>query len=118
MRLNLELDKVNWQSLLQEESVDEMSKTFISTLTEKVSTVIRKKSQFNQSEETEEKSLFSSKNKIPRNVRILMRNKRKLSKLILNTKSLKKYLKFRDRIEVIEKELQESYVKRRQNQEK
>ena len=34
MRLNLELDKVNWESLLQKESADEMSRSFISILTE------------------------------------------------------------------------------------
>ena len=66
MRLNLELYKVNWKSLLQEESADEMSRSFISILTEKVSTVIRKKPQFDQSkgEKSEQKSQFSSKTKI------------------------------------------------------
>ena len=47
-----------------------------------------------------------------------MRNKSKLSKAISRTKDFKRYLKLKDQVEVIEKELKDSYDKRRMNQEK
>ena len=64
---------------------------------------------------TEQK--FKSKNKIPKSVRILMRNKTKLSKAILKTNSLQKYLKMKDTLEVIETKIKESYSKRKMKQE-
>ena len=46
-----------------------------------------------------------------------MRNKSKLSKVLLKTKSTLKYLKYQKEIEKIEKELKEHYEKRRNKQE-
>ena len=117
MRINLEFDKINWSSILEEQSADEMAKTFLDQLTTKVSLVFKKLPKFEETEENEKKS-FSSKNKIPKKIRIIMRNTSKLPKAITRTKDFKRYLKLKDQVEVIEKELKDSYDKRRMNQEK
>ena len=66
----------------------------------------------NQSEKKNEH--FKSNNKIPKNVRVLMRTKKKISKQILLTKSVKKYLKLKENLEATELKLKESYIKRRE----
>ena len=119
MRLNLELDLIDWSSILSDKSPDEMTQIFLEKLLEKVSLVFKRLSSFEHGEETQnEKKEFSSKNKIPRQVRILMRKKRKLSESILRTKSMRRCLNLRDKLESVEKALKESYDKRRTNQEK
>ena len=74
MRIKLEFDKINWSSILEEQSADEMAKKILDQLTTKVSLVFKKLPKFEETEENEKKS-FSSKNKIPKKIRILMRNK-------------------------------------------
>ena len=114
MRLNMEIDLIDWSTILADKSPDEMTKIFLEILLEKVWLVFKKLSTF----ESTEKKDFSSNNKIPRQIRILMRNKRKLSESIQRTKSMRRCLNLRDKLESIEKELKESYDKRRINQEK
>ena len=109
-RLNLEFDKVDWTNLLENQSPEEMTTSFLNKVLEKVSLVLKKKPQFEESpnEETKENS-FSSKNRISRKIIILMRNKSKAPKSLLRTKSKQRYLILNYNIEAIEKELKDSY---------
>ena len=60
---------------------------------------------------------FSSNNKIPRKIRVLMRNKRNISKSIINSKSGYKIANLRTKLHQIEDKLQIFYQDRRQNKE-
>ena len=89
MRLNLEFDKLNWDSLLGNLSPAEMIEIFLNILQDKVALIFKKLPQFenpqkqldpnradpNRAELDKKKESFSSNNKIPRKIRILMRNK-------------------------------------------
>ena len=69
--------------------------------------------------ETEENiPAFKSNKKIPKPIRELMRSKTKLSKAILKVKSLQKYLKMKESLELIEIKLRDSYTSRRLKKEK
>ena len=114
LRMNMELDLVDWATILEDKSPDEMTKIFLEILLEKASLVFKKLSTFESAENKD----FSSKNKIPRRIRILMRNKKKLSESIQRTKSMRRCLKLRDKLESTEKALKESYDERRMKQEK
>ena len=113
-RLNLMFNQVNWDSILEELSPEESIKKFLSILEENVILIFKKQKRF-QEEGTQE---FKSKNKIPRSVRIQMRNKTNLSKKILRVKSSENYIKLTDKLEKIESSLQESHTNRRLGQEK
>ena len=70
MRVNMEQDLIDWSPILADKSPDEMTKTFLEILLGgKVSLVFKKLSSI---ESTGKKDL-SSNNKIPRQIRILMR---------------------------------------------
>ena len=75
-----------------------------------------KEVQSNKSSNNEEniQPEFSSKNKIPRKVRKLFRQKRKLSKKVFSTKSVPRCIALRNKIENIEQMLKDFYDKRRQ----
>ena len=74
LRLNLELDKIDWSILLAEQSPDQMTQIFLEKLLEKVSLIFKKLPKYETDEDSNnEKKDFSSKNKIPRKVRSLMR---------------------------------------------
>ena len=118
LRLSLELDKVNWTSILEDQTPNQMIKKFLDTVLCKISLIFRKLPQYDASLDQKAGNKFSSKNKIPKKVRILMRNKSKLSKAIQRTKSQHRYLQLSDRLAGIENELKDSYNQRRQNQEK
>ena len=62
-------------------------------------------------------SCYKSKNRIPKRIRVLLRNKIKLSKSILKSQLQSNLLKMKDRLQEIEKELESSYIKRRRKQE-
>ena len=117
-RLNLMLDCIDWDSILQELSTEESTMKFISILEEHVELIFKKKQQFQAEEENESSPVHKSKNKIPKPVRIMMRNKSKLSKSILRVKSVNKYLKMRGKLEELEQKLKDSYTKRRIDKEK
>ena len=109
---------MNWTSILEDLSPDEMTNLFLKTLLEKISLVFKKRNEYDDSEdEQKRKGQFSSGNKIPRKIRIWMRNKSKLSKCIQRTKSPARYLKLLERMETIEKHLKDSYDERRNKQE-
>ena len=120
MRLNREFDKLNWDALLGNLSPAEMTEIFLNILQDKVALIFKKLPQFEnpQKQLDRKKESFSSNNKIPRKIRILMRNKSKISKSIQRLKSVPRYLKLRSELESIEKLLKESYDKRRMKQEK
>ena len=114
-RLNLMLNGLNWGSILEDLSPEESLHKFISILEEYCSIVFNKRKCF---QEDGPEPRFKSNNKIPKSVRILMRNKGKLSKAILRTKSTKRYLEMKEKLDDIETKLKDSYVNRRENQEK
>ena len=142
MRLNGEFDKLNWDSLFDNLPPAEMTETFLTILQDKVALIFKKLPQFenpqkqsdpiradsnradqnkddpNRVDLDKKKESFSSNNKIPRKIRILMRNKSKISKSIQRIKSVPRYLKLRSELESIEKQLKDSYDKRRMKQEK
>ena len=118
-RLNLLLNQINWDSILEELSPEESLNKFVSVLEENVDIVFKKQKHFqNGDKEQIEKKKFKSNNKIPRPIRKLMRNKCKLSKSMLKTKSCSKYLQIKDSIEEIESKLKESYSSRRMEKER
>ena len=109
-RMNLELNKINWVSLLGDNAPEPMTDLFLNKLLETVQLIFDKSQ---KSESAEDVKKFSNNNKIPRNIRILMRRKGKLSKSIQKVKSIPKYIKLTNKLESIEKELSLSYSKRR-----
>ena len=60
---------------------------------------------------------FASNNRIPKPIRVLMRNKNKLSKALLKIKSAAKYAKYQSELENIENKLKSLYDSRRKKQE-
>ena len=88
---------------------------FLNKIEHLVSLAFDKKKVFTE-EDSETKA--KSNNKIPRKVRILMRNKSKISSAILITKSGHKIACLREKLHKIENELENLYNKRRSNQEK
>ena len=68
IRLNLELNQVDWSSILEEDSPDQMTNKFLSKLLEKVSLIFKRLPQFDETENNMIKKNFSSKNKIPRKI--------------------------------------------------
>ena len=116
MRLNRELDQVDWCSILEEESPENMTSLFLSKLLEKVQLIFKKLPQFDENSKEDGNKRFSSNNKIPRKIRVLMRNKSKLSKSLLSVKSPTRYLELSDKLEYLEKQLKDSYEERRRNQ--
>ena len=112
MRINLLLNETRWESLMENMSAEESLLTFLKVVEQNVSLVFTKKSETNQPS-----GGFTNKNKIPREIRNLMRKKRKLSKVTLRAKSHSRLLKLREELENIELKLQTSYETRRNKQE-
>ena len=67
---------------MEDKSPDETTEVFLVKLLEKVSLIFKKLSSFDDNEEKIQQKRFSSKNKIHREIRILMRNKREISQAI------------------------------------
>ena len=116
LRLNLLLNKINWETIFQNLSTEECLISFLKVLEENIALVFSKRPEYQDPVETT--SNFSSKNKIPRKIRNLMRNKSKLSKTLLKIKSVSRYLKLKGKLELIENELKSLYTQRRLGQEK
>ena len=113
MRLNLLINETKWDSLMENLSAEESLNAFLKVVEQNVSLVFTKKK-----ESFQPSGQFRSKNKIPREVRNLMRKKRNLSKVMLKAKSFSRLLKLRENLEAIELKLQNSYEVRRNKQEK
>ena len=94
-RLGLMLNQINWDSILEELCPEESLKKFVSILEDNVALIFKKQKVF----QSDSGQVFKRKNKIPRPVRILMRNKTKLSRRIMKVKSTEKYLKMKDKLE-------------------
>ena len=60
---------------------------------------------------------FRSNNKIPRQIRSLMRNKSNLNKALLRCKTVHRFHNLKGKLDLIERQLQSSYEKRRADQE-
>ena len=99
-------------------SSEESLGQFLAILESKVPLVFNKHPAFKEEESSSHKEeKFNNGNKIPRTVRNLMRNKAKISKALLRTKSVAKYLRMKENLEKIESQLKSSYDKRRSGQE-
>ena len=109
LRLNVILSKIDWRTLFNGLNAEEMLNIFLKEIECSVELLFQKKKCF----EKEKNDLFSSGNKIPRKIRILMRNKAKISKSLLKTKSPEKYLKHSAMLEAIECSLLKHYEERR-----
>ena len=101
---------------MEDKSPDETTEVFLVKLLEKVSLIFKKLSSFDDNEEKIQQKRFSSKNKIHREIRILMRNKREISQAIQRAISIDA-LTLGPGWNKIERALKESYDKRRSNQE-
>ena len=84
-RLNLILDGVNWESMFENLSPEESVCQLLKLLEEQVSLVFNKHLDF---QDNQPSGRFHNNNKIPRKIRNMMRQKSKLSKSILNEKSV------------------------------
>ena len=117
VRIRTLLRKVDWKEKFCGLSLSEKLSVFYDIVQNNVEIIFPLRKEFveeTQNKETE----HSSKNKIPRKVRTLMRNKKKLSTVLLVTKSASKYLKYQTELESIEKDLKKLYDDRRKKQEK
>ena len=118
LRLNLLLNEVKWEEQLSATSSEESLGQFLAILESKVPLVFNKHPAFKEEESSSHKEeKFNNGNKIPRTVRNLMRNKAKISKALLRTKSVAKYLRMKENLEKVESQLKSSYDKRRSGQE-
>ena len=109
IRLNLLFDKVDWTSVMENLSPDESLSEFLRILQLHVSQVFKKHKDFDVENTTQTEGRFKNGNKIPKSIRNLMRNKANLSKSILRTKSVHKYLALKNKLETIELKLKKSY---------
>ena len=120
-RLNLLFNQMDWEEILGDLSPEDSLSNFLKMVEEKVSLVFHKNPEFQQPDENSENQpggTFGSKNKIPRKVRNLMRNKSKVSKALLRTKSVSRCIKLREKLDEVELLLKSSYQKRRLEKEK
>ena len=116
LRLNLLLNQVDWQNILENLSPEESVSKFLTLLEEKVSMIFQRTPAFQQKEEqlkNQPEGRFRSENRIPKKIRNLMRNKSKLSKAVLKTKSVVRCVKLTEKLEEIELLLKSSYENRR-----
>ena len=118
LRYNLMLNKVDFETLFENKSATEMVNIFLERIETLVSIVFDKKKAFAENEDSDNEQKSKNKNKIPRNVRILMRNKTKISKGILMSKSGSKIASLKAQLHNIESKLENLYNKRRSSQEK
>ena len=113
LRFNLLIMNINFEEIFRNLSTSQMLEKFYEVIEDTVDIIFEKKEALKE----KEKDIFKSSNRIPRNVRILMRNKSKLSKSILSSKSGKKITALRFKLQKIESDLEDHYRKRKENQE-
>ena len=83
LRMDMIFRNVNWESLLENLSPTEALSKLLNVIEEKIPLVFNKHSDFLEKESNHPSSRFSSNNKIPKKIRILMRNKSTISKAML-----------------------------------
>ena len=110
MRFNLLIQKINFDEEFENLNTYQCLEKFYSLVCNTVDIIFEKK------KGREEKDIFSSKNRIPRTIRVLMRNKSNISKSILTSKSGHKIANLRARLHEIETKLELFYQERRKNQ--
>ena len=98
----------------KEEDTEERLNRFYKLIEEAVVTLFEKKEAF----KTEENKNMRKRNKISKTARILMRKKSNISKKILASNSKDKTLKLMKALEVVEKELEQSYKNMKVTKEK
>ena len=111
-RFNLLMLKTNFDELFLNLTASQMLDAFYEVTVQNVDIIFDKKESLN------EKESFTSANKIPRKVRILMRNKSKISKSILISYSGVKIANLKLKLQKIETDLENHYNERRENQER
>ena len=113
VRMNLLLEEGNWEEEMDGKSVQEMTDTLLCHIENNV------KEKFPDAKEDEtNKENKQSNNQIPRNMRLMFKQKRSLTKGIMKTISAKRCLELRKKIDSIEMQLKASYTERRNKKEK
>ena len=106
------ISKVNFEELFYNLSTTQMLDVFYKIVVENVDIIFDKKETIKGNEG------FSSANMIPRKVRVMMRQKSKISKAILVSKSGVKIASLKQKLQKVETELENHYNQRRDNQER
>ena len=104
----------DFDSKTEYETTSEMLERFYNLIEKSVTTLFEKKEAFKNEKEKKNKK----GNKIPKEIRIMMRQKTKLSKKILSSNSGNKTVQMMKTLETVEKELELSYKKMRMKREK
>ena len=94
----------------ENENTNERLKRFYDIIEKATKLLFEKKESFKNNDE---KDKTKPKNKIPKNIRILLRKQSSLSKQIILSKSGKKTMNLMKNIRIIEDELKQSHMKRR-----
>ena len=110
LRFNLLIQKINFEEEFESLNTHEMLEKFYLLICRNVDIIFDRKGEGKA-------EIFTSKNKIPRKIRILMRNKKNISKSILKSKSGTKIAKMRKQLHEIETSLEEFYQERRNEKE-
>ena len=143
-RMNLFLSEINWKETLEQKTVQQTTDFLLLKIEENVMKIFKKKdlcnkenikqtqkhTEDNDYDQTPEVHKYKSnpsnakkvrkemsKNKIPKKVRKLFRQKQSVTKKLFKTTSAKKCLALRNKMESIEKDLKENYTDRRNKQE-
>ena len=109
LRLRKLLETNCWETKFEGKSVSEMTELLLAEIEDKVAKTMKKKSDCEQVNVDQTKS----RNKIPRKVRTLFRNKRNASDKMKTVKSVKKCLELRKKIEKTEETLKALYDERK-----
>ena len=112
LRFNLLIMQMNFDDMFANLSTSQMLNRFYEVVVNTADIVFDKKETYKESDN------FSSSNRIPRKIRVLMRNKSKISKLIISSKSGQKISALKIRLQSIESDLEKHYLSRRESQEK
>ena len=113
-RVRWALNKVEWEVELENKDTDEALSFFMNKMNEVNRTLLppkgKKKEDFEENNKTEKREKrFTSNNMIPRNIRVLFRKKRILSKKILLEKNPLNIIKLKKSLAETENEIKKSY---------
>ena len=109
MRYGALMEDIDWDHSSQGLDVGGKLELFYELLEDVVSKVFKKKEEFSEKEDADKRT----KNKIPKQVRLLMRQKKEISNRMMNSKSWLKTLKLTRQLEDKEKQLMEKYKERK-----
>ena len=113
LRFNYLCGNINSEDLFEDASTQAKLEIFYDEVCKIVDIVFDKKNDVSKNDDN-----FTANNLIPRKIRVLMRNKAKISKAILAAKSGQRVTALKAKLHHVEDQLKNSYDKRRDNQEK